>query len=289
MKRLKVDMSSSMGVQCFIICWTGKEQNAIEIAKAVHPHVECLTVVYSNDTDHEFSGFGNWVRVPNEEYYGRKVARCLKSFSGQIFLLIHADVSCDDWAGLVNKCVGAFRRDGKVGYWSPEIDGTWFRIENCLLRAPTQDSKLAVVAQNDGIVWAVPEEVAADLASLNYADNNLGWGVDWASLGYCYRRGLIAVRDMSCIVRHPLERGYSRALAVDQMYNFLRQLGLSERLHILFLRRYVWLRSIGARKKALGVFLYFPVKIVAWVFLVQTEMRRRLFRIRTPSRFTTRT
>jgi len=97
-----MDEVTRRSVHAFIICWSGKEQNAVNIASAVKPNVRKLTTIYSNHTDTDVSGAGEWIKVPDEEFYGRKFARCIKQFDSDIFLLIHADVSCDNWQRCLN-------------------------------------------------------------------------------------------------------------------------------------------------------------------------------------------
>lgn len=87
-------------VHAFIISWEGHGSLAASIAAQIGDAVERLTVIYSNAAEASEGEAGNWVRVPNTDFYGRKFKKALDLFASDIFPLINAETSTDDWRGL---------------------------------------------------------------------------------------------------------------------------------------------------------------------------------------------
>lgn len=82
-------------------------------------------------------------------------------------------------------------------------------------------AKISYVSQTDGIVLMLNAEVVQRLSILEYDNNNLGWGIDWLAICFCYVNNLFVVRDHNLMVTHPKGRGYDRIEAKSQMIQFL--------------------------------------------------------------------
>jgi hypothetical protein len=77
---------------------------------------------------------------------------------------------------------------------------------------------------------------------MNFDENNLGWGVDWAAIVSTYANGFVAVRDRAAVVYHPTSRGYDSSEALKQQSSFLNQLELNEKALFAIL-----MKSMGMR------------------------------------------
>lgn len=206
-----------------VISWDGMHDAASAIASAVSRRLTDLVVVYSNRSERPESGAGSWIRAPDQDFFGRKFRRLLDEVPpGRALLLIQADAACSDWEGLVQRFETVARTRRDIGLWSPDIDNTAFPTDLGALR-PDGDGLWEVV-QTDGVVLGVAAGVVDGLRRLDYARNNLGWGIDWAAIGHCRSHGLKTVRDLTLRVHHPTLRGYDPAPAQAQMIEFLAQL-----------------------------------------------------------------
>ena len=227
-----------MKLHVVVISWTGKSDNARTIAAAVGGHADDATVVYSNADERDETGPGQWIRLPDSDFYGRKFAAAAQAAGDAALLLIHADTSFADWPGLVGRCRAAFARHADLGFWSPDFTNTPYRFNYVeMLPLPDGDG-LVSVAQNDGIVFALSPAVVGRLRQLDFSQNNLGWGIDWAALAFCHANGLLVVRDPTLVVTHPKGSGYGTDAAAAQMRAFLGQLTFAERNQLLLLRTY---------------------------------------------------
>jgi hypothetical protein len=83
---------------------------------------------------------------------------------------------------------------------------------------------LVVVAQTDGIVSSMTADIVRYLKTLDYDDNNLGWGIDWTAIAFATCNGRLAVRDGSVLVRHPRGTGYDRREAKAAELRFISRL-----------------------------------------------------------------
>lgn len=221
-----------------IICWEGKEDNAYNIAGQVKSKVDKLFVIYSNSTNKIINGPGIWHQVPNDWFFGKKFSKALELSSGDRLLLIHADAFADNWGVLVEKFKHALQSIPCLGLWSPEIHWTHWdtaSVEICKI----DGSHYSSVAQSDGIVLGISEKVLARLKGLEYEDNNLGWGIDWLAIAFCYINGLLVLRDLSINIFHPQTSGYDNEQAAQQMNKFLLQLTMPEKNMMLLLQQFI--------------------------------------------------
>ncbi|WP_202359944.1 hypothetical protein [Mesorhizobium sp. 131-3-5] len=179
---------------------------------------------------------GDWIKIDNDHYYGMAFKQALACFDGDVLLQIQGDVFVDDSGELVNLCYKRFYSDLSLGIWSPEIDSTAFPTKNVDIMN-TSDPALKIVAMTDCIVWALKSSVVRFLRTLDYTNNNLGWGIDWAACAYCFANKLSVVRDASLSVVHPPGSGYGHDEARRQQHLFLSQLGRAEAIQYALLSR----------------------------------------------------
>lgn len=204
---------------------------AYAIAKDLSEFADRITVVYSNSYDTDEAGPGRWIKTSQAKYFGPKFRLLLDQVpEDAALLLIQADAKCDDWRGLYQRCVTAFRQEGNLGLWSPSMTNTPFTTAVVATRRLMTEG-LVEALQCDAIVLGLDAKVLNRLRQFDYTANNLGWGIDWAAISFAATQGLIVSRDLSVRVLHPKDRGYSSAEAEVQMYRFLLQLTPEERIH----------------------------------------------------------
>ncbi len=228
-----------------IVSWNGKYADSRHIAEAIAPHVDRLTVIYSNPDGAPEAGAGDWIAVDNAIFFGGKFETAIHRGNEDIFLLIHADAGCNDWPGLIQRCRGVHQLDS-VGVWAPSVNHTpWLDAHVEVHRDP--NTQLAFVAQTDGIVFSLSTPVADRLKRLTYSQNNLGWGIDWVAICYSYTHELHVVRDHSILLAHPQGSGYMADQARAQMGQFMTQLTLPEQLMYHLLNGYIGARARQAQ------------------------------------------
>ena len=250
---------TSLRMHAVIIGWEGKNDRARAIAASLAPAVSKLTVVYSNAAESDLTGPGDWLRVPNADFFGRKFHRAIEGFEGDIFLLVHADTDYADWPDLVRRCTHCFTALPTLGVWSPDFTYTYWGQQD-VANLPLPVDGLVTVTQTDAIVLALAAPVARRLQQLDCGTNNLGWGIDHAAAAFARTTGHLVVRDQTILVHHDTSRGYMSEEAATQMWAYLAQLTLAERdivllqlRHFLSQRdhrtsRYLRLRRILGRK-----------------------------------------
>jgi hypothetical protein len=230
-------------IHAVIFCWPGHVEKARAILAGVEKAAERVTVVDSSEEPAPEDS--RWVRLPRDHFYGRLFARALTLFDGDVLLQIQADASTDDWPRLVNTC-RTRHATPTIGVWSPEIDHTWWPTSRVQL-FDWAGAGLTGVVQTDGIVSSMTAPVVNFLSSLDYEQNNLGWGIDWAAAGYAYSAGLYVVRDRAVIVRHPKGSGYRHDEARKGMEDFLTQLPHRIQIQCMLLYRVVLLADAQLR------------------------------------------
>ena len=217
-----------------IVSWDGMHAQAAAIAGALSGVVGKISVVYSNADATPETGAGDWIEVPQSAFFGHKFRVLLDRVAAdETMLLIQADAGCDDWAGLARRCLALLGPGGASGgdgpaVWSPSIGNTPFP-NNLVATGRSPGPGLIEVWQCDAIVLAMVPVVLDRLRALDFEMNNLGWGIDWASILEARGKGLAVVRDLGCTVRHPPSRGYASDVAVQQMWAFLSQLDAQDR------------------------------------------------------------
>lgn len=212
-----------------VISWDGMYGQARAIAQGLKDHVDRLSVIYSNKENRDETGPGDWVKVPQAWFFGRKFKRSLELHGDEeIMLQIQADASFHDWKQVANRCRASFQDLPKLGIWAPELSWTPYDSEQAVLGRLGNTPRYRV-AQTDGVVWALPKRLLSRLEALNYDENNFGWGIDWAAIAHAHASGLDVVRDTAIHIKHPESRGYPDAEAKKQMEAFLKQLNADEK------------------------------------------------------------
>jgi hypothetical protein len=117
---------------------------------------------------------------------------------------------------------------------------SWTEAEFGLASLP--GSPLRLMLQTDSIVWALAPAVLARMRQLDYAGNNLGWGIDTAACLFSHANGMPVVLDPRQQVFHPRGTAYDRSEATRQYRQFTAQLRPAEqavhaRLHALLPKR----------------------------------------------------
>ena len=228
-----------------IVSWAGRHASARAIAAAVAAEADRLTVVYSHPEGQAPTGAGDWVLLPDDQFFGPKFAAALdRTAPGEAMLLIHADTGFDDWPLLVRRCRAAFAAVPDLALWAPDFTFTPWATD--LVTLPSgqigPDAALVPVVQTDGIITAFCPATLDRLRQFDCAANNLGWGIDWAALAHAYASGRLVLRDTAVRVTHEKGRGYGSKNARSQMLAFFAPLTMAERnqialLHGYFLRR----------------------------------------------------
>jgi hypothetical protein len=230
-----------------IISWADKGPAAVRIAAALAPLAR-VTVLYSNPAETPETGPGTWVHLPNSAYFGPKFTAALRATAEEeVLLLIHADTDYADWPSLLARCTAAFAILPDLGLWAPDFTFTPWRSDIATLFTQPEAPGLVSVMQTDGIITAFAPATLNRLRLLDLSNNNLGWGIDWAAVAFCYATGLRVLRDTTLIVTHTQSRGYAAKAAESDMAAFLAQLTMAERTQIALLRAYFLNREDAKR------------------------------------------
>jgi hypothetical protein len=211
-----------MRIHLFIFCWPGQVENAQRVLLAMRNHAENIHVI---DASGEVEGgaVDGWIPVDTSAYYGHQFREALNRFDGDVLLQVQADASSQDWPRLIAVCRQRYEKIANLGIWGPELDYTWWTTERARLY-DLPGTGLIGVGQTDCIVWALRKDIVAFLKTLNYSDNNLGWGIDWAAIAYAMVNRLFVLRDTTVSVVHPKGSGYGHGDAKLAMAKFLGQL-----------------------------------------------------------------
>lgn len=241
-------------IHAVIISWKGKHAQARSIALALAGQAQMrLSVVASHPEPGLDTSPGDWQFLPDAQFFGPKFAAALAATRGdEILLLIHADTDFDDWPRLVARCAQAFETIPHLALWAPDF--TWTPYPLAAARLPGamphgMDGALVPVVQTDGIVLALAPEAQARLRELDCASNNLGWGIDWAALGWAYAQGHPVLRDTALFVTHHRSRSYGSREAAEQMRCFFKGLSEAEQVQISLLHACLLRQQDSARPR----------------------------------------
>lgn len=212
-------------IHVFIISWRGQHNRAAHIAKSIDGAADNISIVYSDpDSAPEALNGHNLIHRDDSLYWADKFQACIEHCKpDEIMLVIHADCQCDDWPSVVTRCKAAFEKYADLGVWSPRLTGTPWRLERTRMRR-IPDSNCSVVAQTDGIVFALSPSLYDRMKRLDYNNNLYGLGIDWLFICATYAQGKLAVVDEGILVRHCVTRGYSTEDARAQKRAFLTQM-----------------------------------------------------------------
>jgi hypothetical protein len=223
-----------MIIHCIIFCWPGQEQNATNIAQNLVGQVERLTIINASESSLPPQSLCEIIKVDTTYFYGMKFYSALKIFDGDIFLQIQADAASNDWSELVKRCRHVFLSED-LGIWAPDVNYSYWETKLVQL-ADTGSNELKEVTQTDCIVWAMSCNVVDRMRKFDYQQNNLGWGIDWAAIAYCYANKLRVIRDTAIHIQHPQGTGYKQDEAAIQMKAFLNQLDSSEKTQYILIQ-----------------------------------------------------
>lgn len=213
-----------MNVHVCLASWTGKHENALTIARELAPVADDLTIIYSDrDDGFELVSDFETIKVPNSWFFGKKFELSLQKCQADVLLYIDADVSCEDWPGLMERLRWAYRSGQPIGVWTPLVDYTPQTLQRTrILTLP--ESSLQAVCFTDSMTFALPRSIREPLLRLNCGQNTYGWGVNTVAAAIGLQQGLIPVLDESVLVRHPRGTGYSAREADRLMLEFCKRL-----------------------------------------------------------------
>ena len=239
--------AQAMDFKIVVICWPGVEANAQHIAGVLTEAGHPVITLYSTKDGSERKGPGHWQQVGDDLYYGGKFLTMVTELSFDVLLQIHADAFCEDWPALVQRCRSLHFANKNIGIWSPTPDNSAWLNPHVTL-ATIGETGLLAVAQTDCIVWSMNKTVATRLKGLNLSKNNLGWGIDWAAISFCYCTGHLVLRDTRHHIRHQPGTGYMSAEAEQQMKVFLEDLTVQEKVMHRMLSQSILVNRSKARQ-----------------------------------------
>jgi hypothetical protein len=230
-------------IDAHIVSWSGQHENAVAIAERLAGHVDSLTIIHSQPGGFVPNPAWRYLLVPNDWFFGRKFAKSVEVFDGDVLMQVMADVQCDDWGRLVARCRQAFSLRPDLGAWGPDIEGTYWNLSRTLVspihvhtpEAVLMDSLNCVTAV-DALVWAISRDVAQRMARLGYESNNLGWGVCEVACAYCHVNNRLVVLDASPKVFHAMGSGYDWGEAGIQRDGFFETASIQEQMQIKLTR-----------------------------------------------------
>ena len=214
-----------------ILAWVGYEEKAAAIEKAVTPHADKVSVIYSVPDDAPEVP-QSWITVDYECFFGCKFARAISHHTEGLLLQIQADAHVADWGHLISRCREAFEAHPDLGVWGPNIDYTIFPTEKVIVSDFDPKNSLVAVRQTDGIVWAMSNRVVERMRQADYSGNRLGWGIDSMAIAFAYANNMLVLRDTSITVDHPRGQGYGQEEATSQFEKFMEQLTPQEQIQL---------------------------------------------------------
>ena len=231
---------TSLAFHVVVVSWGTLDPKAAAIATALAPFADHVTVLNSTQPTGPDAVApdrpGRWITLPETAFFGPKFAAALdQTAPSEAMLLIHADTDFNDWPRLIARCRWAFATWPNLGVWGPDFTNTPWRSDWVRLMALPDHPEIISVAQTDGIIFALAPAVLDRLRPFDLIGNNLGWGIDWAAIGFALTTGRLVLRDLSLVVSHPASRSYQSTLAFDQMRRVLADLPVVERVQIRLL------------------------------------------------------
>lgn len=208
-----------------IIGWTDQHDRCRLIASSLINDVQQVSIVYSDKSGDVQKGAGNWYQVDDSWFYGRKFKFLLSKCESDVLIVIQADAKCTDWVELVRRCRKRFA-ESNTGIWVPFIEGTPFKPAMTTIWSEGDKQFVSMV---DGITWALSRPVQQRLGTLDYTQNNLGWGIELFATAFSYCHQYEVLRDPLIEVFHEQGAGYAKEQACIQMQAFLTQMTPEEK------------------------------------------------------------
>lgn len=228
-------MAGQLHVHVNILAWTGFEEKAKIIEKALIDHADSVSVIYSvpeggPEVPH------HWVRVDYDCFFGCKFQKAITLHPGGVMLQIQADAHSDNWPELLGRCRQAFTDYPELGVWGPQVDYSMWSLDRVYIDSFEPENSLVSVRQTDGIVWALSEPVIERMRQADYSGNRLGWGIDSLAIAFAFSHNMLVLRDTSLQVHHPKGAGYGADEAAKQLEWFLKQFSAQERIQMKITR-----------------------------------------------------
>lgn len=236
------------GICVAVIAWQGYEESAEKIKNEVAPLVDQVIVVYSNPENKVYRDTEGWHLTSNKGFFGAKFSHALGLCEFDTLLLVHADTKTNDWKKLTEFFIDDSLQFPRMGLWIPLINYTFFNPDRVTIHSI---GKYTLVSATDSIILGIAPPILKRLSSLDFSDNNLGWGLDWIASAYALNSGLCLVRNDKVEVFHPRGSGYSNELARTQMARFLKQATEAERRTITRVKRYIMRNEVSMSKREL--------------------------------------
>lgn len=242
----------TMKIHAYVLSWTGRHENALAIAAAIQPSADQLTIIYSDrDDSFELAANCEAIKVPNSWFFGQKFELGMRKCASDVMLCVDADVTCEDWPRLIERCRWAYQEGQHVGVWAPLVDYTPHSLARTrILTFP--GSTLHAVCFTDSITFALPRMIREQLLGLGCERNTYGWGVDIAAAAIGLQQGLVPVLDESVTVRHPNGSGYARRDAHRLMLEFVKRLPAHQAVYLELINSYYQ----GRRRNPLSLMLW---------------------------------
>jgi len=213
-----------MRLHSFIISWAKHHSHAEQIYRQIQSACDKVHVVFSDPSpESPFLPDIQSIRRPDNLMFGDKLAACLDAFSGDLFLLIHADCTCKDWHRVASLCLDDFCRFPHIGLWSPLVTNSLPALEFAEI-AKLPNSSLSHVANTDCIVIAMRKEGVDTLRKCDLRSNVHGWWGHVPALVELIDSGKIAVMNYAIRVSHATGRGYSSEQAGVEGFYYLKKM-----------------------------------------------------------------
>lgn len=204
----------------YIVCWDDVHYNVID-------NIEKQFINYGQP--HKIINSGNmkrdhWDNVGDIRYY-RQFYKALKEFdeSNDYMLFICGDVSCDNWADVLDRMDKVLTVNTNVRVYAPHFTNDPWNEGSTMLKR-TDDENLIISTNTNGIMYALHKDVVKFMLEyMEYLDhkNDLstmvsGWGIDVVWSAYAIYLNKIVLRDSKILVTHPSGSSYNHGKATQE-------------------------------------------------------------------------
>jgi len=237
---------------CVILCWPSFEAAAQETQRQILETGVPCHVIYSESHVKESAVPipGDWVKIPDDWFYGRKLKFVLEFFNFDTLLQVQADATHGDWGLVVKRLHSAFNepKEYQIGVWAPDVDYTFWKSP-CVDVGRDARTSLRFVMQTDTTCWALAGDVQKFLRSTPLVLNNTGWGVDWAATAFAYTTGKSVCRDETLTITHPKGSNYGRGDAALLEARYIGSLPVPLQVQIKILNELARARISASRAR----------------------------------------
>lgn len=231
-------------LKVYVISWSGRHQAAHDIAEGLFTKGVDVTVVYSDPNPNlKIDERLPSLRRPDSLMWADKLAACVESCNADVMLVIHADCESQDYFSLAEECAAAFCKHEDLSVWSPDIDGTYWSLDDTGI-AKIPNSTLTAVASIDFLVFGLDQQAINRLKSVNTKYNLMGWGFDILVSCWAHKNNRLVCVDRSQKVRHSTGSGYDAKQARAEYRAFIKS-----NLDAIELRFFFWIESFVKMRK----------------------------------------